>query len=74
MNITRDATWGYVLIVLGIILLVYKPGDKFTAWLHGAGETAVTVGLFATIGIYLVIAIFAKPPVKVVALAWAVTP
>lgn len=73
-DFTRDSTWGYVLIFLGVILLAFKPGDKFNSWLNNQGNTAITFGLFMTIAVYLAIAIFAKPAVKAVALAWAVTP
>lgn len=74
LDFTRDETWGWVLIALGIILLIWKPGNKFNAWLNGQGNTMVTFLLLMSAVVYILIALFAKPEFKVVALAWAVTP
>lgn len=74
MNITKDATWGWVLIVLGVALLLFAPGDKITRWIEGKGDRWITIGLVATMGIYGLIAWRASPEVKAIALAWAVTP
>lgn len=74
LSITRDETWGWVLIVLGGVLLIWKPFNKLSGWLNGQTETAVTVMLFAVIGIYMWIAFFGKPELKAVALIWIVSP
>lgn len=74
MNILKDKTWGWILIGLGIALLVFKPSDKLNSYLNGKPESFITLGLFATMGVYLMIALFGSTTTKAIALAWAITP
>jgi len=73
-DLQKDATWGYILIGVGIILLIWHPVDKLNAWLNDAGETSITVLLFIMILFYTAIAFFGSPTAKAAALVWVVTP
>ena len=73
-NITRDETWGFVLIVIGIVLLIWKPFNKLSDWVNGQTEQIITVLLFGVIMVYVWIAFFGKPEAKAVALIWIVSP
>jgi hypothetical protein len=73
-SVTRDETWGYILIVLGVVLLIWKPLNKIGDWLDGQTEQMITAFLFVVIGIYVWIAFFGGPKAKALALFWIVTP
>lgn len=73
-SITRDETWGYILVALGIVLLIWKPLNKVDDWLNGQTEQVITVLLFVVIGVYVAIAFFGNSKAKALALFWIVTP
>lgn len=71
---TRDETWGYILLALGIVLLIWKPLNRVDDWLNGQTETVITTLLFAVILLYVAIAFFGDAKAKALALFWIVTP
>lgn len=72
--ISKDETWGYVLIVVGVVLLIWKPFNKISGWVNGQTEEAISFMLFAVIMLYLYIVFFGKPTTKALALLWIVSP
>ena len=74
MNITKDETWGWILIAAGVVLLLYRPGNRIHDWLTGAPDHFITAGLVITLMIYAVITVKGSPELRAVALAWAITP
>lgn len=73
-SVTRDETWGYILIALGVVLLIWKPLNKIGDWLDGQTEQVITSLLFVVIAVYVWIAFFGGPKSKALALFWIVTP
>lgn len=68
----QDHIYGWCLIALGIVLLIFKPVDKFNVYLSGKSETIVTVLLIIVIVIHVTIVLKGSAVAKRTALLWAV--
>jgi hypothetical protein len=71
----RDETWGWVLIGLGIVMLVWRPFNRLDDVLRGKPDQVLTAILMAVGLVYIGIGLFApRPSLKALAVFWAVTP
>lgn len=73
-DIGKDKIWGFVLIALGVISLVYKPFDKLGGKLQGAPDRVLTLLLIGLALVIFGIAVKGPPGVKALAAFWIVTP
>lgn len=70
----KDEFWGWILIILGVVSVVFKPFNMLNDKIKGEPEKVITVLLILVILVYVVIAWKGSPVFKAAALFWAVTP
>lgn len=70
----KDEAAALVLIGIGIAVYFLRPNQRFASWVNGQGNTVISFALLAVVVVYFLIALFAKPNLKALALVWAVTP
>ena len=70
----KDDAAALVLIGLGLAVYLLRPNQRFASWVNGQGDVVITFALISVMIVYALIALFAKPGLKALALVWAVTP
>jgi hypothetical protein len=73
-NITKDETWGYVLIAVGIASLIWKPFDRLNGTLKGEPDRVLTLLLIGLAMIVAAIAFRGSPSLKALTVFWIVSP
>lgn len=73
-TLTEDRFWGYVLIAIGLVSIIYKPFDRLDAALHKTADAALTIMLIGLALVVISIAFFTKPGTKALAIFWIVAP
>lgn len=73
-NITKDETWGYVLIAVGIASLIWKPFDRLNGALKGEPDRVLTLLLIGLAVVVAAIAFRGSPSLKALAVFWIVSP
>jgi uncharacterized membrane protein YhaH (DUF805 family) len=73
-EINRDEFWGWVLIALGGIALVYKPFNRVDDYLRGANDRALSMALVILAIALVLVSWRARPLTKAAVLFWMLSP
>jgi hypothetical protein len=73
-DITKDETWGYVLIAVGIASLIWKPFNRLNSTLKGEPDRILTLLLIGLAVVVAAIAFRGSPSLKALAVFWIVSP
>jgi len=70
----QDRFWGFVLIVIGVAAITFRPFDKFDDWIRGETDYVLTALLLILAAVIVFVAFEGRPSVKALWLIWMVVP
>lgn len=74
LDITKDESWGWLLIAVGVASIVWKPFDKLDGVLKGQTDRVLTFFLVILAIVVIMVALHGSPELKAIAVFWIVSP